>query len=94
MKNILKFIAIISLPFILFLAVYLWKLPQWEETEKRKHKELLDDTAKVNEAHRTYERIHHELLMQDSDYVRLYRENEALKKELKQLRDSNRNFVK
>lgn len=85
-KNILKFVVFMSCPFLLYIGVYLWMRPQWEEKEVRKRKEILSDTAKVNEAHRTYERIHHQLLMEDPDYAEIYEENQELKERLYKIR--------
>lgn len=70
----------------LLLAFYLGNdIKQKEATERH---ELLSDTAAANSAQRTYQRIHHQQLMEDEAYSKLYQENQALKKELQQLKDS------
>lgn len=61
-----------------------------KERERQERQELLSDTAAVNQAHRTYERVHHQLLMEDSDYAKLYKENQELKEELRRIKDSIR----
>ena len=45
------------------------------------------DSAAINSAHRTYERIHHEQQMEDPDYAELYNENEMLKERLQNIQD-------
>lgn len=68
----------------LVLSIYLGK--SIKEKEYNDRQELLNDTAKVNAARRTYEKVHHQILMEDSDYAALYRENQALKEEIKRLK--------
>ncbi len=68
----------------LVLSIYLGKSIKGKEYNDRQ--ELLNDTAKVNAARRTYEKVHHQILMEDSDYAALYRENQALKEEIKRLK--------
>lgn len=81
-KNILVPIVLLLWPFLLCICVYFWQQPKIKEKEERDIKEILSDTAKVNAAHRTYERVHHELLMEDPDYSELYEENLRLKDSL------------
>ena len=71
MKNVLRFVALVSWPFIILAGVMLWKQPQTKEAEARERKELLSDTAKVNAAHRTYEKVRIQQMLQDSDAVEL-----------------------
>jgi len=71
MKNFLKFITLTFLPFIILIGVILWKQPQWEEKEARERKEVLSDTAKVNAAHRTYEKVKLQQMLEDSDAAEL-----------------------
>lgn len=71
MKKIIKFFTIISWPFILLIGVINWKQPQWKENEARERKEVLSDTAKVNAAHRTYEKVKLQQMLEDSDAVEL-----------------------
>jgi septum formation inhibitor-activating ATPase MinD len=78
-KDILKFIGIISIPVVLLICFYFWKSPQIMEKENKGQQVLLSDTAAVNRANRTYQRIHNRLLMEDEDYAALYEENEELK---------------
>lgn len=86
-KNVLRFLALIGWPFVLLICVYVLYNGSSKDREAKKRQELLSDTASVNRAHRTYERIHHQILMEDSDYVRLYRENQELKNELKRIKE-------
>lgn len=71
MKKVTRFIALISWPFIILIGVILWKQPQQKEKEARERKELLSDTAKVNAAHRTYEKVRLQQMLEDSDAVEL-----------------------
>jgi len=71
MKKVLKFFAAISWPFIILIGVILCKQPQWKEKEARERKEVLSDTAKVNAAHRTYEKVKLQQMLEDSDAVEL-----------------------
>lgn len=82
MKNVIKFIALIGWPFVVLIGVNIWSERKAEEREKRIRREILSDTAAVNQAHRTYERIHRQQLMEDSEYVRLYEENQGLKERI------------
>ncbi len=81
MKKFAKFLAFIAWPIVVFLCVLWWKSGH---TEKGDTKML--DTTSINDAHRTYRRVHHELMMEDSAYATLYRENQALKEEIKILK--------
>lgn len=56
---------------------------EYRQQREEERQELQNDTAKVNAAYRTYQRVHHQVLMEDSDYARLYRENLELKEKLK-----------
>lgn len=49
--------------------------------------ESVSDTVSVNVAHRTYERVHRQQLMEDPDYAELYNENEMLKERLQNIQD-------
>lgn len=73
MKKIIKFFTIISWPFLLLIGVIVWKHPQLKEKEANDRKELLGDTAKVNAAHRTYEKVRLQQMLEDSDAVELAR---------------------
>lgn len=86
-KNVLKFIVLVSWPFFIFIGVYLWKQPQLKEKERQKRQELLSDTDAVNQAFRTYKRVHHQLLMKDTDFVLLYEENQELKDRLQRIKE-------
>lgn len=67
------------------LSFYLGK--DIKEKEEKERQELLNDTAKVNAAYRTYERVHRQLLMEDPDYSELYYKNEELRERLKRIKD-------
>ena len=70
----------------LLLAFYLGNdIKQKEVTERH---ELLSDTAAANSAQRTYQRIHHQQLMEDEDYSELYYECKELRTENEKLRNS------
>lgn len=84
MKKVLNFLAVIIWPFLLVVCVIIWKQPQQKEKEALERKELLSDTARVNAAHRTYERIHKQQLEQDPYYQELARENDSLKRVIKE----------
>ena len=59
---------------------------KYRQQREEERQELQNDTAKVNAAYRTYQRVHHQILMEDSDYAALYRENQSLKEEIKRLK--------
>ena len=67
------------------LSFYLGK--DIKEKKEKERQELLNDTAKVNAAYRTYERVHRQLLMEDPDYSELYYKNEELRERLKRIKD-------
>lgn len=71
MGKVLKFLAVIIWPFLLVVGVIIWKQPQLKEKEAQERKELLSDTAKVNAAHRTYEKVKLQQMLEDSDAVEL-----------------------
>ena len=68
-KNVIKCLAFISWPFILLIGVILWKQPQIKEKEAKERRELLSDTARVNAAHRTYEKVRLQQALEDPDAV-------------------------
>lgn len=84
MKNYHIGCIVVLIVVALILSVYLGN--SIKEKQLNDRKELLSDTARINKAHRTYEKIHHQILMEDSDYAALYRENQALKEEIKRLK--------
>ena len=69
--KILKVVAAVSWPFILVVGVYLWLKPQQTDREAEERSQLLSDTAKVNAAHRTYERVRLQQMLDDPDAVKL-----------------------
>lgn len=71
MKRVLKFLAVIIWPFLLVIGVIVWKRPQLNEKDALDRKELLSDTAKINAAHRTYEKVRLQQMLEDSDAVEL-----------------------
>lgn len=71
MKNVIKFLVVIIWPFLLVVGVIIWKQPQLKEKEAQERKELLSDTARVNAAHRTYEKVRLQQMLEDSDAVEL-----------------------
>ena len=75
---------VIFIVIALALSIYLGR--SIKEKQHNDRQELLNDTAQINAAHRTYEKVHHQILMEDSDYAALYRENQALKEEIKRLK--------
>ena len=81
-KNILIFISLLSWPLLLLMGVHLWKQHQIEEKEAKERQEILSDTARINAAYRTYERVHKQLLMDDPDYSVLIEENEELRERM------------
>lgn len=64
------------------MGVHLWKQHQIEEKEAKERQEILSDTARINSAYRTYERVHKQLLMDDPDYSVLIEENEELRERM------------
>ena len=69
------------------MAVFIWHSGKAEERKRKERQELLSDTARVNAAQRTYERVHRQLLIEDPDYAELYEETEELKERLKRIKD-------
>lgn len=69
--RILKVVAAFLWPFILVVGVYLWLQPQQTDMEAEERKQLLSDTAKVNAAHRTYENVRLQQMLDDPDAVKL-----------------------
>ena len=67
----MKFLAVIIWPFLLVVGVVIWKQPQLKKKESLERKELLSDTEKVNAAHRTYEKVRLQQMLEDSDAVEL-----------------------
>ena len=86
MKNIYKFLLILGWPFLLCIGVGLWYESTSEEREAKKRREILSDTAAVNQAYRTYERVHRQQLMEDPDYSELYEKYEGIKDRILSIR--------
>ncbi len=70
-NNWLKVVCIIGWPFLLVVAVYLWKGDSSKQREAEERKSLLSDTAKVNKAYLTYERVHRQLLEEEPEVQEL-----------------------
>lgn len=88
MKNYHIGCIVVFIVVALVLSVYLGR--SIKEKQYKDRQELLNDTAQVNAAHRTYEKVHHQQLMEDPDYAKLYKENQRLKEELNRIKDSIR----
>lgn len=71
MKKVLKILAVIIWPFLLVVGVIILKQPHPKEKEAVERKVLLSDTAKINAAHRTYEKVRLQQMLEDSDAVEL-----------------------
>lgn len=84
MNKVTKFLVLMLWPFAIVVAVYLFWSGKADEKERRDRQELLSDTAKVNAAHRTYERIHKQQLKEDTYYQELSEENESLKQVIRE----------
>lgn len=85
-KDILLFITLLSWPLLLLIGVHFWKQSQIKEKEAKERQEMLSDTARINAAYRTYERVHKQLLMDDPDYSVLIEENEELKERMERIK--------
>lgn len=83
MKKVLKFVVLISWPIVILVGIILWKKPNWKEKEVKERKELLSDTAKVNAAHRTYEKVKLQQILEDSNAVELAKKVLEIKGEKK-----------
>lgn len=87
MKNNIHIILIVLVAAVaLAVAIFLGSNIKQQDAMERQN--LLSDTAAINDAHRIYERVHHEQMMQDSSYAKLYRENQELKAKIRHLKDS------
>lgn len=85
MKGLYKFVLLIGWPFVLVIGVMVWYNGTAKDRGAKMRQEILSDTAAVNRAYRTYDRIHHEQLMEDPDYRELYEEAEDLKDRLQRI---------
>jgi hypothetical protein len=71
MKKVVRFLSLILWPFAIVVGLYLWQSGKVKEGDRSEYQELLSDTAKVNAAHRTYEKVKLQQMLEDSDAVEL-----------------------